>query len=77
MNPDDEAKIQDIRRLVLRPDDVIVVKVQPHISAYDADAMRRRVRDELGEHVKVLILAGVDLAVLAPEVAEALEGSAI
>jgi PHP family Zn ribbon phosphoesterase len=77
VHPDDEARIQDIRRLVLHPDDVIVLKVQPRITTKDADAMRARIKTELGEHVKVLILAGVDLAVITPEVAEALEGSSI
>jgi hypothetical protein len=77
MHPDDEARIQDIRRLVLRPEDVIVLTTQARITVQDAEEMKRRVRTELGESAKVLILAGLDLAVVAPEVAVSLEGSTI
>jgi hypothetical protein len=77
MNADDETRIQDIRRLALRPDDVIVLKAKPNISQKIADELRRRVKAELGEDVAILILAGVDLAVIAPEMAEVLEGSTI
>jgi hypothetical protein len=67
VHPDDEARIQDIRRLVLHPDDVIVLKVPAHTTHQAADAMRARIKTELGEDVKILILAGVDLAVITPE----------
>ncbi len=65
-------QIEDVKRLDIRPGDVLVIRPAQHIGAAGRDRARERFREVIPDGVTVLILdPGDDLTVVRPD-AEAL-----
>ena len=65
---DGVPEVSEVRRLVLRPGDRLVVKLDHCLDDAGFDRLIRDVRDALGDDVRALILEpGMDLEVLSVE----------
>lgn len=61
-------EVAEIRRLVVRPGDKLVLKLGHCLSDAEADDLIGRLREALGDDIRVLILEpGADLEVISPE----------
>lgn len=60
----------EVRRHDLQPGDILVLRVDGSLSAYDAALLRDRMRAEFPAHQCVILGNGVDLEVVRPEVVQ-------
>lgn len=67
--PTDEPVIESVRRLTLGPDDTLVFRsTSRRLSQDEADTIRRRLQDILGEDAKVLVVSrDWELTVIGPD----------
>lgn len=60
----------DVERLVLKPDDIVVLKTNVRLSAEQAGHIQAHCKTVLGEDRKILVIsAGIEIGILAPEAA--------
>lgn len=59
--------LEDVQRLRLRPDDVLVLRSEQNLTVEQARAIQAQARDLLGGHQKVMVLNQLSLEVLEPE----------
>lgn len=60
-------EVAEVRRLVLRPGDKLVLKVDHLLRQEEADRLIRRLRANLGDVPVLLMEPGYDLEVISPE----------
>lgn len=60
-------EIDSIKRMELKPGDILVLKCERHLSLFTRDKLRQQVEEQFPDHKCVVLSPDLSLEIIAPE----------